>query len=245
MEDQPNCRMYGDLAWTWPIISPPEDYEGEASQFISAMEAHSRIPIRTILDLGSGGGHNDIYLKKHYRVTGMDMSQAMMENARRLNPEVEYILGDMRAASAGRKFDAVLLADAVMYLQTEADMLAAFRNAYRHLEPGGVLCTYAEVEPARFSDNQTFVSFRQGDYVKITLMENSRKTSSQTFQSTFLYLINHGNEYDIEAETHNFGLFPRDVWERLLGEAGFEVKVMEFNSALGNFPMFVGIRPTE
>ncbi len=242
MENQTRCRMYAELAWTWPIISPPEDYKEEANQFIEAMEMHAQIPIKTILDMGSGGGHNDIHLKERYKVTGLDMSPAMMANARKLNPEVEYIFGDMRTASLGKTFDAVLLADAVMYLQTEEDLLAALKNAFKHLNPGGVLCTYIEAEPARFSENETTINFRGKENVKITLMENQHRTSASTFQSVFLYLINQNGKYDIEAETHIFGLFPHTVWKGLLEEAGFEVNMMEFHDE-DNYPMLIGIRP--
>ena len=31
-------RLYGDLAWTWPIISPPEDYAEEAEEAISLIQ---------------------------------------------------------------------------------------------------------------------------------------------------------------------------------------------------------------
>ena len=27
-------RMYSDLSWVWPIISPPEDYVEESQQFL-------------------------------------------------------------------------------------------------------------------------------------------------------------------------------------------------------------------
>jgi len=244
MDNSPKCRMYKDLAWTWPIISPPEDYEEEAKQFIEAIETHSKIPVKTILDMGSGGGHNDIHLKKHYKVTGLDMSPKMMENARKLNPEVEYFEGDMRTAILDKKFDAVLLADAVMYLITENDLLAAFNNAFQHLNPGGVLCTYVEATPERFQENQTDISFRGNEEVKITLMENQRRTGFSTFQSIFLYLIEENGNHNIEAETHNFGMFSRDVWHRLLEGTGFEINVMEFHDE-DNYPMFVCVRPTE
>lgn len=31
-------QMYRELAWTWWIISPPEDYEREAAQFAAAIQ---------------------------------------------------------------------------------------------------------------------------------------------------------------------------------------------------------------
>ena len=50
-------RLYKDLAWTWPIISPPEDYREEARQFQQAISKHSKIEVRTLLDIGCGGGY--------------------------------------------------------------------------------------------------------------------------------------------------------------------------------------------
>ena len=233
--------MYKDLAWTWPIISPPADYEDEASQFITAIEKYAKIPVKTLLDLGSGGGHNDIHLKKHYKVTGMDMSPEMITNAHKLNPDVEYFEGDMRTARLDKKFDAILLADAVMYMTSEEDLLAAFKTAYFHLNPGGVLCTYVEETSEKFQENQTEVSYRGSDGVKIVYMENQRRTGSQTHQCTMLYIIKKNNETSIEAETHNFGLFSQDTWHRLLEQTGFEVNVMEFHDE-DDFPMFACVK---
>lgn len=133
-------RLYSDLAWTWPIISPPEHYIEEAEDFRRTIMAHARIPAATLLDLGCGGGHNDWTLKKHFQVTGVDISPEMLELAARLNPEAEYLQGDMRTVRLGRLFDAVVIADSIDYMLTEVDLRAAFVTAYEHLKPGGVFC---------------------------------------------------------------------------------------------------------
>jgi len=36
-------RLYGDLAWTWPIISPVEDYIEETELFSKLIIEHSKI----------------------------------------------------------------------------------------------------------------------------------------------------------------------------------------------------------
>jgi predicted TPR repeat methyltransferase len=109
-------RLYGDLAWTWPVISPPEDYVGEAETFCTAIREHAQVDVKTLLDLGCGGGHNDRTLKQHFEVTGVDVSEAMLSLARRLNPEVTYALGDMRTVRLGKTFDAVIVADSIDYM---------------------------------------------------------------------------------------------------------------------------------
>lgn len=55
-----------------------------------------------VLHLGSGGGSIDHHLKQNYRVTGVDIAPAMIAYAARLNPEGEYIQGDIRDVRLGQ-----------------------------------------------------------------------------------------------------------------------------------------------
>ena len=84
-------RLYSDLAWTWPIISPPEHYVEEAREFCEAIRRNAQIEAKSLLDLGCGGGHNDYTLKNEFEVTGVDISANMLALARRLNPEITFI----------------------------------------------------------------------------------------------------------------------------------------------------------
>ncbi len=42
-----------------PLISPPEEYMEEATFMASVLRSAS-IPVREVLELGSGGGHNAV-----------------------------------------------------------------------------------------------------------------------------------------------------------------------------------------
>lgn len=235
-------RLYGDLSWTWPIISPPEDYIQEAEEFVRAIREHSRIEVKTLLDLGCGGGHNDNTLKKHFEVTGVDVSEAMLALARRLNPEVTYFLGDMRTVRLGKTFDAVIIADSIDYMLTVEDLRAAFVTAFVHLKPGGVFCTYAEVTAENFQQNRTHCSTRaQGD-VEIVFVENcyDPDPTDTTYENTFVYLIRRGGQLEIETDRHLGGIFELETWPALLREVGFEVQQMEFDEE--GIPMFVCIK---
>ena len=51
-----------------------------------------------VYDLGCGPEHVTRYLKERgVRVTGLDLSAAMVDQARRLNPDSEFVRGDMTA----------------------------------------------------------------------------------------------------------------------------------------------------
>ncbi len=148
-------RLYGDLAWTWPIISPPEDYTKESEHSAKIIREHSKIGVKTLLNLGCGGGHNDHTLKKHFEVTGVDVSRVMINLAKKLNPEVSYLIGDMRTVRLKKAYDAVTIFDSINYMLTEDELHSAFTTAFIHLRPGGVLLTYQENSPKRFKQNQT------------------------------------------------------------------------------------------
>jgi hypothetical protein len=59
-------RMYADLAEYWPLLSPPEEYREEAALYERVLRQHAASEIRTMLELGSGGGHNASHLKQAF-----------------------------------------------------------------------------------------------------------------------------------------------------------------------------------
>ena len=238
-------RMYADLAWTWPIISPPEDYIEEAEELHRILQAHAHIQVNTLLDLGCGGGHNDMTLKRHVEVTGVDLSERMLALARRLNPEVRYRVGDMRTMRLGETFDAVLIADSIDYMLTVDDLRAGFTTAFVHLNSGGVFCTYAEETREHFQQNRTRCSTHTKDDVQITLIEHAYDPdpADTTYEMTFVYLIRREGELQIEADRHLGGIFGLQDWLDLLNDVGFEVEQTEFEEAGEGIPTFVCVKP--
>ena len=88
-------RFYGELAAWWPLISPPEEYAEEAA-FAAALLRSASIPVREVLELGSGGESNAVHLKADFAVTLVDVSEPMLEVSRALNPECAHACGDIR-----------------------------------------------------------------------------------------------------------------------------------------------------
>ncbi|MCK4266936.1 MAG: class I SAM-dependent methyltransferase [Thermoplasmata archaeon] len=235
-------RLYKDLAWTWPIISPPEDYREEARQFQQAISKHSKIEVRTLLDIGCGGGHNDYHLKKYYKVMGVDLNEGMLRLARDLNPEVAYVLGDMRNVRLGEKFGTVIIADSITYMLNEEDLKAAFVTAYAHLKPGGVFCTYIEETPETLKQYKADTRIQKKEDIEIVFIESvyDPDTSDTTYESVFVYIIREGGKITIETDSHIHGIFPLDTWERLLAEVGFEAHRMTYKS---KYPFFTCVKP--
>jgi SAM-dependent methyltransferase len=240
-------RMYSDLAWTWPIISPPEEYKKETEEFIRLIKAHAKNPVRKVLNLGCGGGHNDHTLKKHFSLTGVDISQDMLGLARALNPEVMYVHGDMRSVRLGEDFDAVTVFDSIGYMRTVDSLRSAFHTACAHLRPGGVFITHIEESKESFVQNSTFHRSRSSGDVEISFIENyyDPDTSDTWYEANFIYLIRRSGDLTIETDCHLLGLFDMKTWQEVLRDVACEVHQTtspQFKAAGKKIPILIGVK---
>ncbi len=240
--DPDQRRLYADLAWLWPLISPPEEYAEEGEEFRHLIHTYAQGNARTVLHLGCGAGHLDNHLKAHHHLVGVDLSAAMLAQARALNPTVNYIQGDMRSIRLAKTFDAAILADSSDYMLTLEDLTAAFQTAYMHLRPGGVFCVYAESTLERFEQNLTLISRHTYAGIDITAIENMYDPDPRdsTYEMTFIYLIRQGGRLSVEVDRHLAGLYSTVDWIDCLESCGFEVIKVEYEAA---GPGFIGKKP--
>ena len=241
-------RLYSDLAWTWPIISPPDEYIEESEEFIKLITTHAKIPVKNLLNLGCGGGHNDFTLKTRFQVTGADISDDMLRLARGLNPDVTYIKGDMRSLRLGRQFEAVTIFDSISYMSTRDDLISVFRTAYEHLKPGGVMVTAVENRTETFQQDRIMHRTRRRGDVEITLVENDYDpdSSDTSFEFTMIFLIRRSGVLSVEIDRHIVGLFPFDSWVDAMRVVGFDVtrtQSVTTDEAGESFPILIGLRP--
>jgi SAM-dependent methyltransferase len=241
MADLP--RMYGALASWWPLLSPPADYVEEATLYVDAIEQLTRRPVRCVLELGSGGGNNASHMKRRFEMTLVDLSPEMLEVSRVLNPECEHVAGDMRTIRLDRRFDAVFVHDAVMYLTEEEDLRAAIHTAAAHLEPGGVALFVPDATTESYHP-ETEAGGTDGDGRSMRYLQWSRPATGTTFSTTFVYVLREGDDPPIVTwEDHVTGLFPRQRWLDLITEAGLEARALPYPHSSFNEPqeMFAGV----
>jgi hypothetical protein len=239
-------KLYRELASWWPLLSAPEDYAEEAAFYQRAIiEACSRTP-ETLLELGSGGGNNASHMKARFRMTLTDLSADMLKVSEALNPECEHVQGDMRTLRLGQEFDAVFAHDAVCYLTTEDDVRAAIETAYVHCRLGGaaLFCPDYVRENYRAS---THHGGHDGNGKALRYLDWSRdpNPADTTYEVFMVYALRDGGETTVESDRHVEGLFSRDVWLRLMSDAGFSPKVIPFEHSEVDYELevFVGSKP--
>jgi SAM-dependent methyltransferase len=246
-QDQEGYQLYGGLAEWWPLISPPEEYAAEAA-FAARVLGLAAGPVREVLELGSGGGHNASHLRSRFAMTLVDASPGMLAVSRRLNPGCPHIEGDMRTIRLGRAFDAVFVHDAVDYMTSEDDLRLVMETAFAHCRPGGVAVfvpdnTAEDFEPGTGYGGSDGDGGRGARYLEWSWDPDPADTWTVT-EYAFLLREADGTVRSVH-ETHRTGLFPTATWLRLLAGAGFTAGAVTEETTEDREPrdFFTGLRP--
>jgi SAM-dependent methyltransferase len=205
-------------------------------------------PLRTVLELGSGGGNNAWHMKAGFAMTLVDLSSAMLATSRAINPDCEHLEGDMRDVRLGRTFDAVFVHDAIDYMTTESDLRRAMETAFVHCRPGGVALLVPDHTAEAFEPGADHGGHDGADGRAVRYLEWSTDPDpSDTWIVTEYAFVLRETDGSVEVahETHRTGLFPRDDWLRLLREAGFDANAIPEVTTEDHPPreLFLGRRP--
>jgi SAM-dependent methyltransferase len=240
-------KLYTDLAAWWPLLSSPADYEEEAAFYSRALADAGESSPRTVLELGSGGGNNASHMKSHFDMVLVDVSTAMLDVSRQLNPDLEHVQGDMRTVRLGRQFDAVFVHDAVCYMTTGDDLRKAMATAFVHCTPGGVVLFAPDFVRENFKPSTDHGGHDAGTkglrYLEWTWDPDPADTE---YQVDYVYLLREADgSIRAEHDRHREGLFSREDWLRWLTDAGLEPRAIPFEHSevdLCTMEVFVGRR---
>ena len=226
---------YNELAWTEDLLANPADYESEVAGYVDLIKRNSSQTPRTLLHLGCGvGGHDDVF-KRHFDVTGVDISRGMLDRARLRHQDIEYIEGDMRTVRLGREFDAVTIPDSIDYMGSLPELRMAIETAVAHLKPSGILLVVGKTQESFRDNNFAYTGEQEG--LHVTLLENNyiNRYRPDTYEATLVYLIRRRGELTIHTECHVLGLFSHEVWEKVFAEAGLSVQETDLDGTYDKY----------
>jgi SAM-dependent methyltransferase len=243
----PTILLYRDLAELYPLLTPVEDYAEEAAFYLRLFEKHCQRSPRSLLDLGSGGGHNTAHLKASLSCTLVDLEPSMLALSGRLNPECEHLQGDMRSVRLDRVFDCVLVHDAVSYMTSRSDLAAAIATAFAHTAPGGVAMFQPDYVSETFTPGcESGGSDGNGRGLRYLEWRWMQDSTHDMYVTDMAYLLrDERGDTRVIHDRHHMGLFPRAVWMELIASAGFTPLVVPFDhsscSDTGH-EVFLGLR---
>jgi SAM-dependent methyltransferase len=220
--------LYAELTPWYRLIDPPHDHREEADTFAAAFERAIAARPETLLELGSGGGHNAVHLKRRFRCTLSDISEPMLGLSRELNPDCEHVPGDMRTLRLGRTFDAVLIHDAIAYMTSEADLRRAVATAFVHTRPGGAAIFAPDCVSDTFRElSQSFGETTGSRAVQCLEWTWDPDPTDTMCQVEYVFLLRDGRSIRAVHDQHVEGLFSRATWTEVLEAAGYRVESLE------------------
>ncbi len=209
----------------------PAGYEKECSQVVELVQEYGHGDGRLLLDIACGTGEQARYLSRHFQVVGFDLSERMIELARKKVADgefqAEFHVADMCAfdltQDSNRQFDAVVnLYGSIGFAENFAGMKDAVQAAYRHLKPGGVflLTPWSTRETFR---EQLFSTANYNAGLHFCRMEVLRKLSDEKIRVEMHHLI--GKDLDVRSFRHEqtISLFGEAEYVSALESAGFEI----------------------
>lgn len=249
--------VFKKYAAIYDLIYKDKDYNKEAAHIADILKRQGNGKIKTVLNLGCGTGrHDHILAKMGYEMTGVDMSEEMVEIAN-LTPgpsprreggkealsfrrgkegEVEpcFFVSDIRTIDLNRKFDAVISMFHVMsYQNADSDVKAVFDNSFRHLESGGIFLFDCWYGPAVLAERpEKRVKNVENDEFIVT-----RFARPVLHEDTHVVDVNYeinviekkSENQETFTEPHNMRYFFVPELEKFVVNAGFEMISNEIN----------------
>ena len=230
------AQHYQDL---WPELFDPSVVE-PAVEVLAELAGDG-----PALELGIGTGRIALPLdRRGVPVHGVELSEAMVAQLRTQEggPDIAVTIGDFATAAAGGPFTLVyLVRNTITNLTTQDEQVETFRNAARHLQPGGCFVIENYVPELRrlppgetvhlFAATPTHIGFEEYDVAaQIAISHHSWVLGGElrTFSSPHRYVW--PSELDLMARIA--GLTLRERWtgwhrEAFTGESRSHISVWQ------------------
>ena len=220
---------YMGFAGIYDLLMDDFDYPAWTEYYLKLLSERG-VVAKNICECTCGTGSITVELaKRGLRVTGVDISREMLENAaekaRNAGQMIQFVCQDMCALQLPKPVDALICTcDGVNYLTTEKRVLAFFEAAYRQIKPGGVFAfDISSAHKLRNVIGSAFFGEEREDVAY--LWQNRLENDIVTMDITF-FIRAEDEFYERVQETHRQRAHEIDDILRLMTAAGFkDIKV--------------------
>jgi SAM-dependent methyltransferase len=166
------------------VVGPRDD----AANYLVSLTKRYNPKAKTVLELGCGSGSILKVLTKHYSCEGIDLSSEMLKIARDKAPRATLHRGDITNFDLKRRFDVIICPfDTLNHVISFKGWCSVFRNAHKHLNPGGVFIFDINTEYKLDSyAEEPFVTENTADCVSIIEVRRERRYRYQIVLKRFI-----------------------------------------------------------
>ncbi len=207
------------------------DIPAEVDVFEECFNRFSKIPVKSVLELGCGNSpHMEDLIKRGYQYSGLDLSKAMLEYSRekalRIGAEVNLIQTDMIDFSLETKVDFVYVLLGSLFVRSTSQLTSHFNSVAKVLKKGGLYlldwCIQYET-PFEAEGGDSWEIEREGIKVKTTILWKAVNRVEQTVEETITLEVNdHGEKRDIVGREIKRAIYPQEFLCFVSGFKHFE-----------------------
>lgn len=155
---------YNKIAKQYAKNLAVKGHRKELEKFFPLVKPHGKI-----LDIGCAAGRYSRALKdKGFEVVGIDLSEELLKIAKKENPDIPFILADMRKLPfLNESFDSVC-AIAVLHHLEKHDMDGALQEMRRVLKPGGILWVSTKMGEGALTTSDSLAEGEEREFTLLT-----------------------------------------------------------------------------
>jgi SAM-dependent methyltransferase len=174
-------------------------------------------------------------------MTELDISEEMLAIARERNPDVQFVLGDMKDATLNQTFDIITcLFGSINYGTTLEQLKKTLDNLAKHLKPGGLLIIEPIFTRESFMDRYLSIDSVDESDMKIARVGLSREEEGHAvLELQSLIAAKDGITHHIDI--HTMGLFSKQNILDTLNASGLVGEVVD--PGLGREALYIGVKP--
>jgi ubiquinone/menaquinone biosynthesis C-methylase UbiE len=245
----PKEQLYKKFARFYDKIYSKKKYDEEVA-FIKSVA--NNVKGRRLLDMACGTGtHAKKLADSGFDVTGIDISQEMLNIAKAKAKSSKFLKGSMQSFKSKAKFDILTcLFTAMNYNKNSSELERTIRNFYNLLNKGGVLIfDLGLVKGQEKKKSGAFIDTYSEKDLQIARISqwNPSDEDAKVYDANFLMFIKEKGKFDFEIDEHKLGIFSIADVKQIMIKVGFSVNVYD-NFSLKKYakkskrPVFVGIK---
>lgn len=173
---------------------------------------------------------------KGYEMTFVDYTDEMVDEAKKVLKNMDFVTSDMRDPKLSEKQDAIILIGRIMtYMYTDEDVLKSLRAFKDNLNPGGIVIV-DNYETGKIDKDQYFngkiIAKGQGITINRISKMSERQKSPNLYRWDGIYekVLDSGEKESYEDSDHTLRAFTKDEFQKLVEESGLKFK--------GHYPNF-------
>ncbi len=204
---------YYEIAFSW------RDIPAEVNLFEECFKRFSKIPVKSVLEIGCGNSpHMTELIKRGYRYNGLDISESMLEYSRekvlQTGGEANLFRANMVDFTCESKVDFAFIMLGSLFATSTADLNSHFDSVAESLNKGGLYlldwCVQFE-PPWETRGGSSWDMERHGIKVKTIVTWKPISLARQTFEETIVLEVDdHGKKISVSGKDIHRAIYPQE-----------------------------------